>query len=64
MRVCIRTPNPGPYPQAAKLLYGGPWVAERHTIVGPLLESNPDAVHPVIKAIVEPAVSVPGKGQR
>ncbi|MGE3303710.1 MAG: allophanate hydrolase [Hyphomonadaceae bacterium] len=38
---------------AAKLLYGGAWVAERTAALGPLLRSNPNAVHPVVRAIVE-----------
>lgn len=40
---------------AAKLLYQGPWVAERYLIIQNLLESQADKVHPVIRQIVEPA---------
>jgi allophanate hydrolase len=36
---------------AAKLLYEGPWVAERYAAIESLLESNPDAVHPVTREI-------------
>ena len=39
----------------AEMLYAGAWVAERHTVVGPLLERDPNAVHPVIRRIVGPA---------
>ena len=39
--------------EAARLLYGGPWVAERTGILEPLLERSPDAIHPVVRAIVQ-----------
>ncbi len=32
---------------AARLLYEGPWIAERYAAVGDFLEANPDAVLPV-----------------
>jgi allophanate hydrolase len=44
-----------PFQEVAEMLYAGAWVAERHTVVGPLLASDPDAVHPVIRQIVEAA---------
>jgi len=37
---------------AAQLLYGGPWVAERTAAILSLLESNPEAIHPVVCEIV------------
>ena len=40
---------------AAKLLYQGPWVAERYLAIQELLESQADKTHPVIRQIVEPA---------
>ena len=40
---------------AAKLLYQGPWVAERYLAIQELLESQADKIHPVIRQIVEPA---------
>ncbi|MBV8804490.1 MAG: allophanate hydrolase, partial [Sinobacteraceae bacterium] len=43
--------------EAAQLLYGGPWVAERAAVLEALLESNPGAIHPVVRAVVQP-----GKG--
>lgn len=39
--------------QAAALLYQGPWVAERTAALGSFLGSRPDAVHPVVRAIIE-----------
>ena len=44
-----------PFHAVAEMLYAGAWVAERHTVVGPLLAREPNAVHPVIRQIVEPA---------
>lgn len=41
-----------PFYQVAEMLYGGVWVAERHSVVGPLMDSNPEGVHPVIRQIV------------
>jgi allophanate hydrolase len=37
---------------AAKLLYGGPWVAERLAAVGPLWRERPDAFHPVTRQVL------------
>ena len=41
-----------PFYETARLLYEGPWVAERTIAVGDLLQSNPDALHPVTREIV------------
>lgn len=46
-----------PFLAAARLLYEGPWVAERYHVVGPLIEKQPDAVLPVIKAVLSKAPS-------
>jgi allophanate hydrolase len=42
-----------PFLEAALLLYAGPWVAERTTTVAELLARKPDAIHPVVRGIVE-----------
>ncbi|RYD21433.1 MAG: allophanate hydrolase [Verrucomicrobiaceae bacterium] len=42
-----------PFTEAAKLLYEGPWVAERWAAVGDFVEKNPDAIFPVTKKILE-----------
>ncbi len=39
--------------EAAQLLYGGPWVAERTGVLESLLERSPSAIHPVVRAIVQ-----------
>jgi allophanate hydrolase len=45
----------GPFREAARLLYTGPWVAERMAAIGDFLERRPEAVHPVVRGIVEQA---------
>ena len=42
-----------PLLEAAQLLYGGPWVAERTAAVEALLKSDPDAIDPTVRGIVE-----------
>ncbi len=42
-----------PFAEAARLLYEGPWVAERWAVVAALATRDPDALHPVTRAIVE-----------
>jgi len=41
-----------PFIQAARLLYEGPWVAERYLAVRELIEKKPDALHPVTRQII------------
>lgn len=43
-----------PLLEAAQLLYGGPWVAERTAAIAPLLQSNPLAIDPVVHEVVAP----------
>ena len=49
-----------PFLEAARLLYEGPWVAERYSVVGQLMENNPDSVLPVIRDVLANAPSVSG----
>ena len=44
-----------PFLAAAKLLYDGPWVAERYHVAGALIEQQPDAVLPVIRNVLQKA---------
>jgi allophanate hydrolase len=44
-----------PFAEVARALYEGPWVAERYAATKPLIESNPDALLPVTRAIIEGA---------
>ena len=39
----------------ARLLYEGPWVAERHLVAEGLLASDPEAIDPVVRGIMESA---------
>lgn len=41
-----------PFHAVAEMLYEGAWVAERHSVIEDLLRRNPDAVHPVTRAII------------
>src|SRR6266702_2133686 len=41
-----------PFLAAARLLYEGPWVAERYCAVGDFVEQHPEAVHPVTRQII------------
>ncbi|VVO43991.1 allophanate hydrolase [Pseudomonas fluorescens] len=49
-----------PFLEAARLLYEGPWVAERYSVAGELMEQNPQAVLPVIRAVLAKAPAVDG----
>jgi allophanate hydrolase len=42
-----------PLIEAGKLLYEGPWVAERAAAVGAFIAQQPDAVHPVVASIIK-----------
>jgi allophanate hydrolase len=42
-----------PFLQTAQLLYGGPWVAERFAAVGRFIKEHPEAVHPVVREIIQ-----------
>ncbi len=44
-----------PFYAVARLLYEGPWVAERYAATKSLLERNPAAFHPVTRTIIEAA---------
>jgi allophanate hydrolase len=44
-----------PFAEVARALYEGPWVAERYAAVKSLIESDPDALLPVTRAIIEGA---------
>jgi len=40
-----------PFYETARLLYEGPWVAERFLVIRDLLASSPDSIHPVTREI-------------
>jgi allophanate hydrolase len=41
-----------PFYETARLLYEGPWVAERYLVIRDLLASSPEAIHPVTREII------------
>lgn len=43
-----------PFNEAALLLYEGPWVAERYLACQPLIDEQPEAIHPAVRAIIAP----------
>lgn len=44
-----------PLHDVAALLYQGPWVAERHLVVEKLLQTQPAAINPVVRTVIEQA---------
>jgi allophanate hydrolase len=42
-----------PFLAAARLLYEGPWVAERYAAIQDFIASSPQALHPVTRQIIE-----------
>jgi allophanate hydrolase len=44
-----------PFLDTARLLYQGPWVAERYAAIAELIEAQPEALHPVTRVIIGPA---------
>jgi allophanate hydrolase len=42
-----------PLLEAAQLLYGGPWVAERTAAMAQLLAENPEAIDPTVREVVK-----------
>jgi len=49
-----------PLLDVAKLLYSGPWVAERTAAVEPLLRGSPSAIEPTVRAIVQGGLATTG----
>ncbi len=45
-----------PFISVAQLLYEGPWVAERYAAIRSFIESKPEALHPVTRAITEKGI--------
>ena len=44
-----------PFFQIAEMLYQGPWIAERYTVVEHLLRERPETLHPVTRQVIESA---------
>jgi allophanate hydrolase len=41
-----------PFHEVAQMLYEGAWVAERLSVIDDLMQSDPDAIHPVTRQII------------
>jgi allophanate hydrolase len=50
-----KTVDFAPFLEAARLLYEGPWVAERYVAIREFIERNPQALYPVTAAIINGA---------
>ena len=50
--------DPEPLLAAGRLLYEGPWVAERYGVVAEVLSSDPESVFPVTRSILAPAAGL------
>jgi allophanate hydrolase len=42
-----------PFLEAARLLYDGPWIAERYAAVGSFIDAHPASVYPLTQKIIE-----------
>jgi allophanate hydrolase len=42
-----------PFLEAARLLYEGPWVAERYVAIQDFIDAQPEAVFPAVRSIIE-----------
>jgi len=49
----VRQIDFAPFLEAARLLYEGPWIAERYAAVGEFIETHADACHPVTRQIIQ-----------
>lgn len=48
-----------PFERAARLLYGGAWVAERYAAVGAFIESRPELIDPTVRGIILRGKAIP-----
>lgn len=47
-----------PFLEAARLLYGGPWVAERYSAVGEFIDRHPGEVEPTVAGIISKGATI------
>ena len=47
--------------EVAKLLYDGPWVAERYSVIQGILASNPNDIDQTVKQVIEKAINFDAK---
>jgi allophanate hydrolase len=53
----VREIDFGPFLQAARLLYEGPWVAERYLAIRDMIERRPESLFPVTREIISGGVA-------
>ena len=53
LQVEVREVNPEPFLTVGKLLYEGPWLAERVAAVGEFMDTNPDAIFPITREVIK-----------
>lgn len=58
--VILERVSMAPFFEAGALLYGGAWIAERYAAISRLLAGRQEALHPVVRWVVEPGGSVSG----
>ena len=46
-----------PFLETARLLYEGPWLAERYIVVEDLMTRDPGALHPITRQVIEPGAT-------
>ncbi len=44
-----------PFLEVARLLYDGPWVAERYAAIDTLFDTRPEVIHPVVRGVIAKA---------
>jgi allophanate hydrolase len=49
-----------PFAEAARLLFGGPWIAERYGDISAFVERNPQALLPVIRDVLAAGMNITG----
>jgi allophanate hydrolase len=47
-----------PFLEVGKLLYNGPWIAERYAAVGAFIDSHPGAVNEIVAALISPSKAI------
>ncbi len=52
MGAAVREVDFSPFFEAAKLLYGGPWMAERLAAIEDFIGAKPEALHPVTRELI------------
>ncbi|WP_077033287.1 allophanate hydrolase [Pelomonas sp. KK5] len=55
MGVMIQPVDMAPFDAVARLLYHGPWVAERYAIVAQLMERQPEQLDPTVHEVIDQA---------